>query len=69
MVNDVALTLADQQTPWARATLGDVSASPGSRNAVPGKLTFTVDLRHPDADALENGRHRTTATANSTSLP
>ena len=51
---DGALALADAQTPWARATIGDVSASPGSRNTVPGHLTFTVDLRHPDSDVLES---------------
>lgn len=48
------LALADERTPWARATVGDVSASPGSRNTVPGHLTFTVDLRHPLVDALES---------------
>ncbi len=47
------LALADEQAPWGRATIGDVSASPGSRNTVPGRLTFTVDLRHPQSDVLE----------------
>ncbi len=49
-----ALGLADGHRPWGRATIGDVSASPGSRNTVPGRLTFSVDLRHPDAVILES---------------
>lgn len=51
---DGALALADGQAPWGRATVGDVSASPGSRNTVPERLAFTVDLRHPEADVLES---------------
>lgn len=47
------LQLADRQTPWGRATIGDISASPGSRNTVPERLTFTVDLRHPEPGVLE----------------
>jgi N-carbamoyl-L-amino-acid hydrolase len=50
---DGALAIAHEHAPWARATIGDVSASPGSRNTVPGRLTLTVDLRHPDAATLD----------------
>ena len=32
----------------ARLTVGIIETSPGSPNTVPGKLRFTVDLRHPD---------------------
>lgn len=38
----------------ARATIGELHAFPGSRNTVPGKVRFTVDLRHPDEKSLEN---------------
>lgn len=37
----------------ARATIGELHASPGSRNTVPGNVRFTVDLRHPDAGKLQ----------------
>ena len=32
----------------ARLTVGIIETSPGSPNTVPGRLRFTVDLRHPD---------------------
>ncbi|MCY4065512.1 MAG: hydantoinase/carbamoylase family amidase, partial [Rhodospirillaceae bacterium] len=38
--------------PYACATVGFVDASPNSRNTIPGKVFFTVDLRHPDDDTL-----------------
>lgn len=46
-------TLATSQTPEARATFGDLSVQPGARNTVPGKLTVTLDIRHPDATILD----------------
>ncbi len=50
---DGALELADAHAPWGRATIGDISASPGSRNTVPQSLTFTIDIRHPTPETLE----------------
>lgn len=50
---DAALDLAVANAPWGRATIGDISASPGSRNTVPERLTFTIDIRHPEAAVLE----------------
>ena len=38
--------------PNACATVGFVDSSPNSRNTIPGKVFFTVDLRHPDDDTL-----------------
>ena len=38
--------------PNACATVGMAQVSPNSRNVIPGKVFFTVDLRHPDADTL-----------------
>jgi beta-ureidopropionase / N-carbamoyl-L-amino-acid hydrolase len=35
--------------PQARFTVGIIETSPGSPNTVPGRLRFTVDIRHPDA--------------------
>lgn len=34
--------------PDARFTVGIIETEPGSPNTVPGRLRFTVDLRHPD---------------------
>lgn len=35
-----------------RFTIGRVEVSPGSPNTVPGKVTFTIDMRHPDDAVL-----------------
>jgi len=35
--------------PDARLTVGIIETSPGSPNTVPGRLRFTIDIRHPDA--------------------
>jgi N-carbamoyl-L-amino-acid hydrolase len=35
--------------PEARLTVGIIETSPGSPNTVPGRLRFTIDVRHPDA--------------------
>jgi N-carbamoyl-L-amino-acid hydrolase len=40
---------AQQRAPEARMTVGCIETMPGSPNTVPGRLRFTVDLRHPDA--------------------
>jgi N-carbamoyl-L-amino-acid hydrolase len=40
---------AEQRGREARLTVGIIETSPGSPNTVPGRLRFTVDLRHPDA--------------------
>lgn len=45
--------MAQETGSDARATIGELHASPGSRNTVPGKVRFTVDLRHPDAGKLQ----------------
>ncbi len=47
-------SLAHKHSPHGRATFGDIKAEPGSRNTVPGRLTITVDLRHPDTAALDS---------------
>ncbi|WP_062014527.1 Zn-dependent hydrolase [Aureimonas sp. AU4] len=36
----------------ARFTVGRIDAYPGSVNAIPERVTFSVDLRHPDAETL-----------------
>lgn len=47
------LELAEANAPWGRATIGDIKAEPGARNTVPGRLTFSIDIRHPDTRILE----------------
>jgi N-carbamoyl-L-amino-acid hydrolase len=39
-------------TDTLRFTVGRLSVEPNSTNTVPGEVTFTVDLRHPDPDIL-----------------
>ncbi len=45
--------IAHEHAPLARGTVGgQVEVAPGSRNIIPGKVNFTVDLRHPSAATL-----------------
>ncbi len=44
--------LALDRPPFGRATVGDFHSEPASRNTVPGIVTFSVDLRHPDEGQL-----------------
>lgn len=46
----VAIAMAEQ--PHARGTVGYVQVHPNSRNVIPGRVTFTVDLRHGDDEGL-----------------
>ncbi len=36
----------------ARLTIGEFRIYPGSRNTVPSRVEFTIDIRHPDLDEL-----------------
>lgn len=36
-----------------RFTIGRVDVLPGSPNTVPGRVTFTIDMRHPSMDVLD----------------
>ncbi len=38
--------------PQARLTVGRLALEPGSINVIPRRVTFTVDIRHPDSTAL-----------------
>jgi beta-ureidopropionase / N-carbamoyl-L-amino-acid hydrolase len=51
---ETAYELANAYAPWARATIGDLKISPGSRNTVPERLVVSVDLRHPRSDTLKS---------------
>ncbi|WP_459618084.1 Zn-dependent hydrolase [Bordetella sp. 2513F-2] len=44
--------IALDHAPGGRGTVGVANVHPASRNVIPGKVSFTVDMRHPDADSL-----------------
>ncbi len=45
--------IAVKYGPQGVATVGQLVVSPNSRNTVPGEVTFTVDMRHPDIEMLK----------------
>jgi N-carbamoyl-L-amino-acid hydrolase len=45
--------IAHHHAPDGRATVGELRVYPGSRNTVPGRVAFTVDMRHPDGGAMD----------------
>ncbi len=45
--------LNEEHSPEGRATFGDFKVEPGSRNTVPGRLTVTLDFRHPEIAILD----------------
>jgi N-carbamoyl-L-amino-acid hydrolase len=57
--------LALSHAPDGRATVGFMQVSPNSRNVVPGRVAMTVDMRHPDDNALAamDGELRAASTA------
>ena len=50
------LTTDDGDT--IRFTVGRCEVSPGSPNTVPGRVHFTIDLRHPDSEIIQSMRSR-----------
>lgn len=44
--------MIDDFSPKGRLTIGYMDASPATRNTVPGSLTVSIDLRHPDEEKL-----------------
>src|SRR5215469_8075118 len=55
--------IARRHAPQAVATVGRLDVKPNSPNVVPGEVFFTVDLRHPDADVLDEMEQEWTAAA------
>jgi N-carbamoyl-L-amino-acid hydrolase len=45
--------IANDNQPHGRGTVGVVQVHPGSRNVIPGRVSFTVDLRHEDEATLD----------------
>jgi len=54
LVNSIALSHA----PHAVATIGQCDVYPNSRNVIPGTAVFTVDIRHPDLNVINDMRSR-----------
>lgn len=44
--------IANANQPHGRGTVGVVQVHPGSRNVIPGRVSFTADLRHEDDGTL-----------------
>jgi N-carbamoyl-L-amino-acid hydrolase len=49
---EIVNQIGHRHAPLACATVGFVQVSPNSRNTIPGRVFFTVDLRHPDDATL-----------------
>jgi len=52
IVNQV-YEMVDGLAPWGRGTFAQFRSEPVSPNTIPERLTCTLDLRHPDLEALE----------------
>lgn len=47
-----AQKIAHDNPPYAVITVGSLGVHPNSRNTIPGKVNFTIDMRHPDDGTL-----------------
>lgn len=61
IMQDVVQNALDHP-PHGRGTVGSATVHPSSRNVIPGKVTFSVDIRHQDAAALADMHDRLLAT-------
>jgi len=60
---EMVQTVAMENQPGAVGGVGQVFFSPNSRNVLPGKVVFTVDIRSPDQKKLDGMRTRIEAEA------
>jgi beta-ureidopropionase / N-carbamoyl-L-amino-acid hydrolase len=51
-VIDLVNRIGHEHAPYACATVGMVQVHPNSRNVIPGRVFFTIDIRHPNDDVL-----------------
>mgnify|MGYP000072880816 CR=1 FL=1 len=51
IMQDVVQNALDH-APHGRGTVGSATVHPSSRNVIPGRVSFTVDIRHADANEL-----------------
>ena len=47
------LYAASERNPALRTTVGRISVEPDSINTIPGAASFSIDMRHADADVLD----------------
>jgi len=52
LINDIVNTINDHED-LVRFTVGQFEVLPGSPNTVPSEVNFSIDLRHPDENRLE----------------
>jgi N-carbamoyl-L-amino-acid hydrolase len=62
-IMEMVQTVAMENQPGAVGGVGQVFFSPNSRNVLPGKVVFTVDIRSPDKAKLDRMRARIEAEA------
>ena len=60
---EMVQTVAIENQPGAVGGVGQVFFSPNSRNVLPGKVVFTVDIRSPSREKLDGMRARIEAKA------
>ena len=53
---EVVNRIGREHLPGACATVGQLDVHPNSRNTIPGRVSFTVDLRHPEEERLSSMR-------------
>ena len=51
-VIDLVNRIGHAHAPFACATVGMLQVHPNSRNVIPGRVFFTIDLRHPEDEVL-----------------
>lgn len=51
-VIDLVNKIGHAHAPFACATVGMVQVHPNSRNVIPGRVFFTIDIRHPEDEVL-----------------
>lgn len=51
-VIDLVNRIGHEHAPFACATVGMIQNYPNSRNVIPGRVFFTIDIRHPDDAVL-----------------
>jgi len=51
MIEEIGLIAENIGAP-AVSTVGEIKIEPGAKNVIPGKATFSVDMRHPDKNKL-----------------
>jgi len=51
-VVDLVNRIGHAHAPFACATVGMLQVHPNSRNVIPGRVFFTIDIRHPEDEVL-----------------